>query len=200
MVRISDIIAYLGKDRQDASKARLPLAAPYAEDNLIGQYNSDIITSLVNNIIKNSADRGYIKIDDRVFDAMNALMEENDRLIYQSEEVIRPYYDVIRPMMEKLYIRFREDIQQKNYDSIIFKHHINERIFWEYCHDPKKNFVSESPDNLTMDFIASMTDDYFIDVFRHLFPDDPLNDAIEYVEYFDPRYMGREKSETSPNA
>lgn len=41
---------------------------------------------------------------------------------------------------------------------------------------------------MVVDFIASMTDDYFVDVFAKLFPDNPLNEEIKYVEYFDERY------------
>lgn len=33
------------------------------------------------------------------------------------------------------------------------------------------------------DFIASMTDDYFIDLYEYLFTDGPYN--VDYVGYFD---------------
>ena len=29
-----------------------------------------------------------------------------------------------------------------------------------------------------------MTDDYFVELFAHLFPDNPLNEQISYVPYF----------------
>lgn len=33
------------------------------------------------------------------------------------------------------------------------------------------------------DFIASMTDDYFIDLYEYIFPDEPYK--VNYVGYFD---------------
>ena len=50
VVRISDIIAYLGKDRQDAATLKMVEADAYHETQ-IGSVNSEIINNLVVNII-----------------------------------------------------------------------------------------------------------------------------------------------------
>ena len=39
------------------------------------------------------------------------------------------------------------------------------------------------PDQIVVDYIASMTDDYLIDLHRYLFPDSTLK--VEYRGYFD---------------
>ncbi|MDE7300649.1 MAG: phosphohydrolase, partial [Clostridia bacterium] len=44
-------------------------------------------------------------------------------------------------------------------------------------------YEDNSPDTIVSDFIASMTDDYFIDLFARLFPDSKLK--IKYKGYFD---------------
>ena len=46
-----------------------------------------------------------------------------------------------------------------------------------------------NPNDIVVDFIASMTDDYFLDIFSHLFPEHPLVQKVQYIEYFDRRYM-----------
>ena len=40
------------------------------------------------------------------------------------------------------------------------------------------------PDDIVVDYIASMTDDYFIDLYAYLFPDDPFNQKVRYIPYF----------------
>ena len=45
------------------------------------------------------------------------------------------------------------------------------------------NYLSQDPNEIVVDFIASMTDDYFIDLYEYLFPDGPYK--VDYVGYFD---------------
>ena len=40
-------------------------------------------------------------------------------------------------------------------------------------------------DDKVVDCIASMTDDYFVALFGHLFPNDPLNEQVVYHPYFE---------------
>lgn len=63
VMRISDIIAYLGKDRQDAEKAQL-LKNKDFEPGAIGTYNAEIINNLIVNIIENSYGKPYIRMDE----------------------------------------------------------------------------------------------------------------------------------------
>jgi len=51
----------------------------------------------------------------------------------------------------------------------------------EYYDNPKETI---DPDDIVTDYIACMTDDYFIDLFAQLFPNDPLNREIKYISYF----------------
>ena len=44
--------------------------------------------------------------------------------------------------------------------------------------------LSHRVDDIAVDFIASMTDDYFIDLYRKLYPDDPINGQVIYKDYF----------------
>ena len=69
VVRISDIIAYLGKDRQDAERADLIADSNYT-GNAIGVINAEIINNLMVNIIEHSYGKPYIKMDDEHFAAL----------------------------------------------------------------------------------------------------------------------------------
>lgn len=184
VVRISDMIAYIGKDRQDA--ARLKIRVDF-EDSVIGKTNIDIIKNIVADLIANSIGKPYLSVSADVYEAMVKSQKENNRKIYQCEEVTAQYDGVVRPMMEKLYKRFLDDLKKGDESSPIYKNHLKE-IFGGHYFDKKGKFIY-SLDDMVVDFIASMTDDYFLEIFAYLFPDDKLTKSVRYVDYFDQRFI-----------
>ena len=76
VVRISDIIAYLGKDRQDAARIGIQEESGY-QGTRIGSINAEIINNLVVNIIENSYGKPYIRLDAEHFKAMQTAMTED---------------------------------------------------------------------------------------------------------------------------
>lgn len=179
VVRISDIIAYVGKDRQDAYKAGLTDSESF-KNNVLGKSNAAIITSVSNNLVKNSMHKNYLKMDDDVYESLLKLKKENFSIIYEAPKVVEMYKDVIQPMMEKVYERLLSDLEEKNEDSPIYKHHLEHKII-KTCY--KNNVVDNN--QIVVDYIASMTDDYFIDLYKFLFPKDFLNEKIQFHSYFD---------------
>ena len=63
----------------------------------------------------------------------------------------------------------------------IFKHHID---YINTVH-PKRDipYGQEDPHTIVIDYIASMTDNYFIDLHRFLFPESEL--SVKYMGYFE---------------
>ncbi len=180
VMRISDIIAYLGKDRQDAEKASLISTDNFSPSD-IGERNAEIINNLIVNIIENSYGHDYIKMDELHFAALSKAKKENYEKIYLSPAVAEKFDAVIKPMMEELYEKLLSDLLRKNTNSPIFTHHINYVNLAHYERDIP--YEKTEPNQLVVDYIASMTDDYFIDLHRHLFPESPHQ--IEYKGYFD---------------
>lgn len=179
VMRISDIIAYLGKDRQDAERANIVSHNAFSQTE-IGTYNAEIINNLVVNIIENSFEKPYIQMDGSHFTALKTLKDENYQKIYKDKKVRRQMNEIVRPMMENIYKKLLEDLQNGRRSSPIFTHHID---FVEKT--PYKRslpYVETEPNQLVVDFIASMTDDYFIDLHAYLFPHSPLK--VEYIGYF----------------
>ena len=177
VMRVSDIIAYLGKDRQDAARAGVEIDE--FEDGGIGRYNAEIINNLVVNIVENSYGKPYICMDDEHFAALKKAKADNYTLIYKSEQVERDY-EALRPMMAALYERLLDDLLCERTDSPIFTHHI---AYVNAAHYRRPTpYRQTEPNQLVVDYIASMTDDYFVDLFALLFPDDPLR--VEYKGYF----------------
>ena len=179
VVRISDIIAYLGKDRHDAEKSDLISSQDFSDFGL-GKINAEIVNNLMVNIIENSYGKGYIKMDKDCFEALQKCKAENNQNIYKSEKV-KQKYETVEKMARLLYERLLEDLQSENKTSPIFTHHIAyiEKPFYKRI----KPYILTEPNQIVVDYIASMTDDYFIDLFHHLFPKSTLK--IEYTGYFD---------------
>ena len=180
VVRICDIIAYLGKDRQDARKA-LRKDLDFNSDR-IGKSNSEIINNLTIDILEHSYKKDYILLSEETFKALKTAKKENYEFIYKNEELEEKYDNIIKPMFREVYYRLLDDLIKKDENSIIYRHHIeNINDCYKYC--GKKQLYSDGePNQIVCDFIASMTDDYFIDLHRLLFPDSKYK--VEYISYF----------------
>ncbi len=180
VMRISDIIAYLGKDRQDAERTNLIDKEDF-EDSAIGTFNAEIINNLMVNIIENSYGKPYIKMDEKHFSALKKAKEDNYALIYKRDEVEDVLKNTVQPMMESVYGQLLEDLKGNKRLSPIFTHHIGFVNSSYYTRDIPYEKTEENL--IVCDYIASMTDDYFIDLYRHLFPKSERN--ITYKGYFD---------------
>lgn len=179
IVRISDIIAYLGKDRQDAERANLISDNSVFDNTAIGTFNAKIINNLIVNIVENSYGKDYIKMDEKYYTALKKGKKENFEHIYKNEAV-GSINKVIEPMFEKIYAKCLQDIMAKDKSSVIYRHHID---YVKSCNKfySGSDYEDEEPNQIVVDYIASMTDDYMIDLYSYLFPDE---NQVEYVSYF----------------
>lgn len=183
VVRICDMIAYLGKDRQDAKRAGLIENDNIFDEQAFGKSNPEIINNLIVNIVENSYGKDCIVMDDVYFKAIKATKRENYEKIYFNEKVDRIYDEKIRPMFHMMYDKLLSDMKSGDENSIIYRHHI------EYVKDNTATYGYEQylettkPEQMVVDFMASMTDDYFVDLFDYLFPGSPYK--VEYISYFE---------------
>jgi dGTPase len=180
VVRISDIIAYLGKDRQDAARVNMVEEDAFYNAE-IGSINSEIINNLVANIIENSYGKPYIRLGHSHFEALAASKRENYSKIYDSTAT-RARLDVTaKPMMAEIYCRMLEDLLRGDRTSPIYTHHIDyvNKMYYKRSRPYEEN----DPHLIVVDFIASMTESFFIEFHRHLFPSS--NYEVVYKGYFD---------------
>ncbi len=189
VMRVSDIIAYLGKDRQDAIKIGLLDSHNSFSAEGLGNTNAEIINNMTVSIIENSYGKPYLSMDKEVYDAFSKAKKENYELIYNDDKREDLYEHNIKPMFEQLYNELLSQAKHMDKNSILYKHHINFiRQANQYSHyQPIDEFMDEytsgSPDDIVMDFMASMTDDYFIDLYHHLFPNGKYK--VDYTGYFE---------------
>lgn len=182
VVRISDLIAYIGKDRQDAVRAKVIESDDVFSEGNLGKFNAAIINNLVVNVVENSFDKDYIKLDDVYYEDLKLAMSENYDYIYLSESVKSVQKDVIRPMYSKLFYKLLDDLKNNKKSSYIFRHHINYISKIRSFYNNSSYLEQNSPEDIVIDYMASMTDDYFSDLFEYLFPD---SNKPQYKSYFD---------------
>ena len=185
VVRISDMIAYIGKDRQDARKSGLIDEDFAFSSQTIGVENAAIINNITVDIIENSYDKDYIRLSDDVYSDLVTAKAENYKHIYHSDRVGHNY-ETIGIMFGQVFERLLDDLRRKDRDSVIYRHHIdfieeNRRYYYE---EGNRHLYEEQPEQtIVADFLASMTDSYFEALHQKLFPDSDLK--LEYVSYFD---------------
>lgn len=189
VMRVSDIIAYLGKDRQDAIKIGLLDSHNAFSAEGLGNTNAEIINNMTVSIIENSYGKPYLSMDKEVYDAFSKAKKENYELIYNDDKREDLYEHNIKPMFEQLYNELLSQAKTLDTNSILYKHHIdfirqaNQYSHYQPIDEFMDEYTSSSPDDIVMDFMASMTDDYFIDLYKYLFPNGKYK--AEYTGYFD---------------
>ena len=79
VVRISDIIAYLGRDIEDAIRLGKLQEEDLPRDivSVLGSNNREIINNIVLDIVKNSYNKPYLKLSDNVYKAIKDLKSFN---------------------------------------------------------------------------------------------------------------------------
>lgn len=188
VMRISDIIAYLGKDRQDAAKVGLIDNNKRFTAGNLGSSNAEIINNMTVSIIENSYGKPYISMDKDVFEAFQNAKSENYQKIYENDKLNSMYNDNIKPMFHDMYEKLLEQAKSLDKNSILYKHHINylrnANAAGTYfnVNDYIEKYTSQDPNEIVVDYLASMTDDYFIDLYNYLFPNGKYK--VDYVGYF----------------
>ncbi len=199
VMRISDIIAYIGKDRQDALRLGFIEDTPFT-DGIIGSTNAEIINNMIVNIVENSYGKPYLQMDDEYFEALSSAKKENYEKIYKSEKMLKVFNDAINPMFEMMFEELLKQAREHDENSVLYKHHIRyiEEQTAPYADNAKdrndppaegkgkirrnKIYRENAPEDLVVDYIAGMTDDYFVDCFHKLFPNSKY--SVEYQGYF----------------
>lgn len=154
VVRISDVISYIGKDIEDAITMNILKKEELPESimEILGNNNSDIVSTLVLDIIKNSIKKPYITMSKEIMQALNDLQKFNYENIYYkvlTEEQRKHYKEMFETVFETNLKYLKENIKETN----IYQIYLN-NMTEEY----KNNTTKE---RIVIDYIAGMTDDYF---------------------------------------
>lgn len=157
VVRISDMIAYLGRDIDDAcmlgvfDKKDLPKEIV----DVLGVHNRDIINTIIMDVIKESFGKNSLSISKHVFDSMKKLKKFNMEHIYLKANP-KENWERYETMFRTVFQHCIKDITLNRQDSAIFQDFLNYK---------NETYLSCSKARKVLDYIAGMTDDYLLKLY-----------------------------------
>ena len=154
VVRISDVISYIGKDLEEAMNLNIVKdELPQNVKQILGNKNSEIIDTIIVNIINNSYNKPYITMSKEVNDAIEQLKNYNYENIY---------YKIITPELKQ---KYKEMFKTVFYENLKYlENNLKEtNIYKVYLNDMCEKYKLENTNaRIVIDYISGMTDDYFI--------------------------------------
>ena len=159
VVRISDIIAYIGRDIEDAIIVGTIKREDIPEDivRVLGNNNSIIVDTITKDIIKNSIGKDYISFSKEVFEAMAKLKKWNYENIYTSEDACKNE-SIIREYFNKLFEVYLRYLEEENDDNNLSKKNIK-----EFVEQRSKEYLeTTNKKRIVIDYLAGQTDHYFL--------------------------------------
>ena len=161
VMRISDTIAYIGQDIEDAIRIGIIKREdiPKELQEKLGRTNGEIMDVLIKDVIYNSFEKPYVCFSEEISDALLQLKRFNYEKIYYNPRIKRDH-DKIQRGFRILFDHFLNDLKNNRKESRIFKDFLATKVpeYWETTSDAEK----------VRDFIGGMTDRYFVEVLKEV--------------------------------
>jgi dGTPase len=158
LVKMCDTISYVGRDIEDAISLGI-LTRDEIPETILGKSNRHLLSVVAKDVIACSYGKEMIAMSQEVFDALQVLRSFNFEKIYT-----HPRLKVESEKIERSY-------------RVLFTHLLND---WNACGEksylwkcylrtkPEKYVEGNSPVRLVIDYIAGMTDSYFVKTLQNL--------------------------------
>ncbi len=161
VVRISDIIGYIGRDIEDAFMLGVlkKEIIPKEITDVLGKSNKEIINTVILDIITKSLNKPYIKMSNKVAQAIIALKKFNYANIYNNANT-KEQIEYYKLMFQTVFDYNKKVLLDNNKKEAIYKVFLD-TMTNEYIENTSIN-------RIVIDFIAGMTDDYLISSFNHI--------------------------------
>lgn len=157
VVRISDLIAYLGRDINDAcalgvfDKKDLPKEIV----EVLGSHNRDIINTIIMDVIRHSIGKNCISMSDKIYRAIKSLKNFNMEKIYIKANDTKAWENY-EEMFRVVFSGCINDMEKKNKDS---------KIYQDFLNFKDEEYQKNTAARKVIDFIAGMTDQYLLIVY-----------------------------------
>ncbi|MBR5412158.1 MAG: HD domain-containing protein [Fibrobacter sp.] len=160
VMRISDVIAYIGRDIEDAIILKLVKRddLPREVTEILGNNNKEIVNTLITDLVNNSIDKETLTFSADVFDALNRLKDWNYKNIYLNPK--KSSQDgKIKAMFETVLEECLEELESGKKVTGI-KH------WFETMRDEYKTATSKA--RVVADYVSGMTDDYLMNAYKEI--------------------------------
>lgn len=158
LVKLCDTLSYVGRDIEDAISIGI-LTRDKVPQTILGNTNRNILAVLASDLIHHSYGKDYISLSEEVYNALKSLRAFNFQNIYihpklkiESRKIKRSY----RILFEMLL----EDLEKQRENSHVWK---------DFVHSKSEKYIANTnPVQMIVDYIAGMTDSFFIRTLERL--------------------------------
>lgn len=160
VMRISDVIAYIGRDIEDAIKLKLVEreSLPREITDVLGDKNGTIVDTLIKDLVNNSIDKESLTFSADVSEALSRLKDWNYKNIYQNPK--KSSQDAkIKAMFQTVLAESLEELESDK--KITGIRHWYESMSEEYK-------TATSKPRVVADYVSGMTDDYLMNSYREI--------------------------------
>ncbi len=156
LIRMVDTISYIGRDIEDAIRLKMlnRSSLPSSCTKILGDSNGTMVYKLVTDIIKHSIGQDKISYSEEISSALKDLKLFNLKNIYLNPSGKNHLVNV-KNLFKLLFERYLSDLEKGNENSVIITHflsNMSDQYIDNYSHA-----------EIVRDFIAGMTDMYFIE-------------------------------------
>ena len=160
VMRISDVIAYIGRDIEDAIILKLVKREdiPHEITEVLGNRNAEIVNTLITDLVNNSIDKDSLAFSPDVFEALDQLKKWNYENIYhnpkkssQDEKIKSMFQAVLEECLEEI------DTNKK----VTGINHWFNSMGTEYKETTSKP-------RIVADYVSGMTDDYLMNAYKEI--------------------------------
>jgi dGTPase len=159
LVKIGDTMSYIGRDIEDAISLGI-LHRDEVPKTILGVTNREILEVLASDIIRHSYHKEYIAISEEAYDALGILRRFNFQRIYTHPK-LKVESSKIKSSYRILFEWLLNDFKGEKEHSYLQKHFLYKR--------DNKYLSQTSPVQIVIDFIAGMTDHFFIRTLEKIF-------------------------------
>lgn len=171
VARIADKISYLGRDYEDAIMAKLiiPEDIPPKVKEGLGSNNSEIIGSLIDDVVEYSQGKNYIGFSPNIFELTTIMKKFNYQSIYLNPQ-LSGQKERIQLILEQLFGNFLNLLNGKKHILLSgkFADKYPYQIFSEFLRGMDYDDGTDST-IIVSDFIAGMSDSFAMRSFEDLF-------------------------------
>ena len=161
VVRLADTISYIGRDVEDAIRLGLiqRKELPHKAVRVLGDTNGKIVYNLVADLIETSREKNVVAFSQEKAEALTELKNFNRRRIYYNPS-IKAEGDKIRNLYDVIFHNLLAELEAGREGPPALADYLKNM-------SPQYRTIRR-PAEIVRDFIAGMTDDYFLRLSRSL--------------------------------